>query len=189
MATVERGTAIGPAAEVNVKRVHITLLGADVPADGGNGGGAGAARPAPTDIFVVDGEPHHFAGQPGKLHPHPEVHRQFPETILHLKRRERAVWWSETEFHIGHNIALADDHGHPHPHDPGEPAVEPAKPAAVYPFSEAVTSEAIKDASGNILFWQAKSTEPVREALGHFYKISFTIAGQTVDPDMFCGGG
>ena len=43
MATVERGTATGPAAEANVKRVRITLLGAGVPADGGNGGGAGAA--------------------------------------------------------------------------------------------------------------------------------------------------
>jgi hypothetical protein len=195
MATIGRTRSAGPAAQANVKRVHITLIDATAALDKIRGELVQAEaddRPAPTDIFVVGRQPFHYVDEPrelgGQFLAHPQVHLDFTQTILQLTvERESALWWSETEFHIDERIALADDHPHADLNPPG--ADPPATPAAVYPFPEPVTSEAIKDDNGHVLFWQARSTEPKASARGHYYKISFIIGGQTVDPDMFCGGG
>jgi hypothetical protein len=34
----------------------------------------------------------------------------------------------------------------------------------------------------------AKSEPPIATSDGHTYKVNFTIGGQSIDPDMFCGG-
>jgi hypothetical protein len=32
-----------------------------------------------------------------------------------------------------------------------------------------------------------RSPVPIKEAEGHMYKIEFTMEGQQIDPDMYCG--
>lgn len=188
MAMIRASATTGPAAEANVKSVHIVLLDAASVLDEVSGGLADANRPAPTDIFVSAGQPFHFAGEPGRLIAHPDAHHDFKETILYLRvQRDSVLWWSEKEFHIDNDIRLADDHAHPAllAAEREPPAANPPKS----PFSASISSRAIKDSSGKVLFWEARSTAPAADAHGHQYKISFTIEGQTIDPDMFCGGG
>jgi hypothetical protein len=198
MAMVKDNTSSGPKLGAGEKGVHITLLGADL-APGEIVDGQPTPRglqqaekhvgsPAPTDVFVLVGQPWHFAGKPGALKAHPKVHEDFPETILHLKvGQEKAVWWSETRFEIK-DITLSHNHG-PTPAAPAAPTATAPK-AAPYPFSAPVVSVPITNSLGKVEFWEARSTVPVQDAKDHTYKISFTIgdSDKKIDPDMFCGG-
>ena len=60
--------------------------------------------PAPTDVIVFARRPWHYVD--GKLRKHPEVHHDYPDTVLELDvaRGEKVLWWSERVFTIT-NIA------------------------------------------------------------------------------------
>ncbi len=127
-------------------------------------------KPKATDVIVFGGNPWHFAG--GELRKHPEVHRQFPETVLKLfrKTQDRAVWWSEHEFRIT-----------------GIEKEEPENDGtAAYPFAFAPEAR-LQPISGQRI-WVARSSVPVNDAYGQEYKITFTIEGRTIDPNMECVG-
>jgi len=125
--------------------------------------------PAPTDIIVFCGNPFHFAG--GKLKKHPEVHTSNPETVLKLDRRthDRAVWWSETQF----TITRIDQE---HPQD---------SRLAPSPFAAPPVTTREPDTTGPL--WVARSPLPTNNAYGQEYKITFQMAGSTIDPNMECG--
>jgi hypothetical protein len=159
------------------KAVHIARLIVDTAAGAAAGSpGAGAAPvphnigPArPTDIFVFDHQPYHFAA--GGLHPHPQVHIDHPETILHLSisQGERVTWWSEENFAI---LEVNPSHHDPNP--------------GPFPFAATIRTEESLDAAGRKIF-TARSTVPVAAATDHRYKIKFSIGAQIIDPDMSCG--
>jgi hypothetical protein len=153
----------------------------------------------PTDVIVFAARPWHVAGVPSALRPHPQVHIDHPETILRLRvGKDTACWWSRTEFEIT-DIAL---HSHPAPAAGAAAPAPPAhtgsasassaslpEPPAPYPFFERVKCVPIKNAAGAVIRWEARSTVPVPLSNDQTYKITFKIGGQTIDPDMFCGGG
>jgi hypothetical protein len=120
--------------------------------------------PAPTDIIVFGGLALHFAG--GKLKKHPGVHGTNPETVLKLDRRthDRAVWWSETQFTITRI-------------DQENPQNDKFAPS---PFVSPVPE---RDTNG---LWVARSPLPTNNAYGQEYKITFEMAGRTIDPNMDC---
>jgi hypothetical protein len=122
--------------------------------------------PAMTDVVVFGGRPFHFAG--GKLRDHPQVHRDFPGTILVLykSRRNTAVWWSEEQFTI---TRIEKEH----PQNAG---------TADYPFDETPVTMPEGD------LWVARSKVPKDTAYGQQYKITFTMGGRTIDPNMDCDG-
>jgi hypothetical protein len=178
-----QGSTTGPAAESNVKRVHIILIGEDVSA-GELSSAAASAQVAPTDVIVLNGSPFHFVSPEEGVQSHEQAHR-FKETIVYLTvGRDRVVWWSEKEFRIT-SIALA---GHANEQLVAAETNPPTNPAALVPFQPPVCT-AVKDAADRVLYWQARSEVPDQRAHGHQYKMSFTIGGANVDPDMFCGGG
>ena len=138
--------------------------------------------PEPTDIVVFNKQPWHFAG-PGslkELRGHPQVHRDYPETILVVKPNEEAVWWSETRFQIT-TIRPSGDPAHAHPRFPEGP-----HPAPDYPFTGAspIVTERVADPGGD--YWEARSGVPKPAAHQHMYKISFRIEGDDIDPDAYC---
>jgi hypothetical protein len=122
--------------------------------------------PAPTDIIVFCGLPWHFAG--GKLKKHPDVHTSNPETVLKLDRRtrDRPVWWSEMPFTI---TKIEKE-------NPKDPTLA-ASPFPVAP----VTSD-----TDTIGLFVARSPVPTSNAYGQGYKITFTMNGSTIDPNMDC---
>ena len=138
-------------------------------------------QPHPTDIVVFARRPWHFAGppsQPAALHAHPQVHADFPETVLVLSQHDRAVWWSKDNFAIT-DIRPAT-HGHSHPLFP-EAATTPPQ----YPFAAAPVTRVEQNLQGVDIF-VARSTEPIAGTEKHMYKIEFAIGGNTIDPDMYC---
>src|SRR5215207_9778019 len=102
-----RTQAVGPAPKENEKSVHIifvsehevpselhqTSLGnVPMPAATLSQVAKHIGQPAPTDIVVFAKRPWHFAGragQPKELRAHPQVHRDFPETVLVLGKNEQ----------------------------------------------------------------------------------------------------
>lgn len=129
--------------------------------------------PAPTDIIVFNGQPYHYAGHgtDKRLREHPQVHHDFPETVLVLKPGEEAVWTSDRFF----EVTKAEFSGvHPGFTDSGTP--DP------YPFPLRPI-RALEDAPGR---WSAHSGEPKDGARQHVYKISFTIETDDIDPDVYC---
>jgi hypothetical protein len=134
--------------------------------------------PKPTDIVVYNGQPWHFAG--GILHPHPRVHHDHPETVLRLSltRHESAVWWSEEDFTIT-KIVLAPHHG-----DANQATAPTNQPH--FPFSAPLAKGEEQDEQKRRIF-VVRSTVPVPEADNRTFKITFTIHGEAIDPDMHCG--
>ena len=135
----------------------------------------------PTDVVVFDRKPWHYVDN--KLRAHPKVHDDYPETILELSisRGDRAVWFSEVRFDIT-KIELSHHHGSGGSAGSGHPADPSASP---YPFSARVVTDAEIDGDGHTI-WVARSTVPVPRSVNHMYKISFTIQGMLIDPDMSC---
>ena len=126
-------------------------------------------NPALTDVIVFAGRPWHFAD--GKMRKHPDVHLDFPTTVLELNvgRDEKALWWSESPFAITQIVSR-------------DPLVQ-----APYPFTvEPVTrqEEGVDHPARTIHV--ARSTVPVEGARGHEYKITFTVNGRSIDPNMRC---
>jgi hypothetical protein len=127
-------------------------------------------NPALTDVIVFAGRPWHYAD--GKLRKHPEVHNDFPNTVLELNvaRGERVLWWSEHEF----NITQIAGHA---PQDIGAPdpfaAIPPTRPedGADHPPTT---------------IHVARAPVPSQGSIGHEYKITFTSGGRSIDPNMRC---
>lgn len=115
--------------------------------------------PAMTDVVAFGGKPYHYAG--GKLRKHPQVHHEFPGTILVLYRGmgNSAVWWSEVGFEIT--------------------TIAPLHKAAPYPFS---VPPVTRPEAGGI--WVARSTVPVPGADHNQYKVSYVTESRTIDPHM-----
>ena len=126
----------------------------------------------PTDIVVFDRQPLHFVGRPGhakELRCHPQVHKDFRDSVLLVERAQNqsVVWWSETPLT---DVTIAPSgKGHPD---------------RFYP--EAKTEVCIEPCHGRDLY-VVRSTVPVEKADGHMFKIAFTIYGDPIDPDMYCG--
>ena len=119
-----------------------------------------------TDVVVFAGKPWHLVN--GKLRKHPEVHHDFPDTVLHLRTGiDSAVWWSETAFQIT-----------------GIVQETPNALTAGYPFSEKPLAK--QDMVDGEKLWVARSTVPVPTAFGQEYKITFDMAGEAIDPNMDC---
>ena len=165
--------------------VHIILVEADPSTCANPDGTTNDAKRAeagklvtwakPTDVVVFHRKPWHYVS--GQLRAHPQVHIDYPETILQLSisAGDRAVWFSELRFDIT-TIELSDHHGSGHAPDPS---------AAPYPFSVAPITVQETD-EGLHAIWVARSTVPVPKSANHMYKISFTIQGMLIDPDMSC---
>jgi hypothetical protein len=137
-------------------------------------------HPDLTDVIVFAGRPWHYAE--GKLRKHPEVHDDFPHTVLELsvERGERAVWWSEFEFKI---TKIAE-----HPHDGTDtPAAVPHDPAPP-PFDSPATQAEDDVDKSQAKIHVARSTVPDPGAKGFEYKITFIKNGQSkeIDPNMRC---
>lgn len=178
----------GPDLLGNELGVHIIYV-----PDSRGGGQTGAAalsqianligKPDPTDIVVYKGQPLHSAGLPGhKKEPreHPKVHDDFPETILKISIRDgqKAVWWSEEKFTI--TSIKPSKHAHEHPCHPE------AGGTVLNPFDNPHLPETRpEDVKGRVLY-VARSTVPVPAAAGHMFKIEFSMAGNSIDPDMYC---
>jgi hypothetical protein len=142
-------------------------------------------QPAPTDVVVFAKQPWHFAGRPGQskeLRRHPQVHQDFPETILVIRPKQEAVWWSEKEFQIT-TIKPSGDPAHPHPGFP-----EALSPPPQYPFTGTNPIATRLEPHSGTDFWIARSGIPKTEAHEHMYKISFKIDGDAIDPDGYCSG-
>lgn len=127
--------------------------------------------PRITDVVVYAGEPWHFAG--GRLRKHPEVHKAYPDTVLRVfrKRGEKVVWWSEDEFRVT-DIQNEDPRLRGKMDDP---------------FGEPIHQGWEDDAEGRPI-WVARSTVPLPSADGQQFKITFTMQGKKIDPNMECDG-
>jgi len=138
----------------------------------------------PTDIVVFGGEPWHMASPPGHkklVRQHPQVHRDFPETVLiiSIKKQQRAVWWSEKDFTI---TSVRPSAHTDNPFFREADTVAPRSPFAT-PEPPPTRTERV---NGRDLY-VARSSSPVPAAAYHMYKIEFTMEGRTIDPDMYCG--
>jgi hypothetical protein len=140
---------------------------------------------SPTDIVVFDGKPWHLAGLPGhkkERREHPQVHIDFPDTILviSIENQQSAVWWSEEPFTITSIKRSGLDHKNRwYPEAP-----EADRKAPIYPFADDPPAPPTRNENG---LYVARSTVPVAGSNGHMYKIKFTMAGKSIDPDMYCG--
>ena len=125
--------------------------------------------PAETDVIVFAKRPWHYVD--GKLRKHPEVHHEYPSTVLELDvaRGEKVLWWSERDFTItqitGHDGAIAPDPFAAMPVTRPEAGVDHATPTTIH---------------------VARAPVPREAARGHEYKITFTSGGQAIDPNMRC---
>ena len=153
------------------KGVHIIRLVADTGGAAGGpppGGGPHAAKnivASPTDILVFDHQPWHFVND--QVVSHDTAHHDYPETILRVRaEKERAVWWSEERFQIS---AIDESHLDPHPN-------------GKKPFPPPATVDAT-DAQGRTIY-VARSAPPQGDSKNHFYKISFAMGTDDIDPDM-----
>jgi hypothetical protein len=137
----------------------------------------------PTDIIVFDRQPLHFVGRPGhakELRCHPQVHKDFRDSVLLVERAQNqsVVWWSETPLT---NVTIAPSgKGHSDRFYP-----EAKTDAPPNPFGSAL-QVCIEPCNGRDLY-VVRSTVPVERADGHMFKIAFTIYGDPIDPDMYCG--
>ncbi|MBI3493042.1 MAG: hypothetical protein HY047_14870 [Acidobacteria bacterium] len=127
-------------------------------------------KPGPTDIVVWARQPWHVVN--GDLKDHPQVHADFPQTILTLsvKEKEKAVWWSEAFFEI-----VGIDYSHHAKRISGAPK---------NPFTSDFVTQL--EVSGGEEFYVVRSTSPVDTAVGQQYKISFKMGVDAIDPDMSC---
>ena len=127
-------------------------------------------NPAQTDVIVFAGRPWHYVD--GKLRPHPQVHIDYPNTVLELDvaRGEKALWWSEREF------TIAQIAGHS-PQDANAP-----DPFAAIPATRAENGVDHPATTIHV----ARSPVPSPSASGHEYKITFASGGRTIDPNMRC---
>src|SRR5437868_9325179 len=121
-------------------------------------------RAEPTDVVVFNKQPWHFAGHGNdkQLRAHPQVHHDFPETILVLKPNEEAVWSSDRAFTIT-LVKPSGDPSHPHPGFPEGPPPFPDYPFANSPINTREESTGV---------FAARSGVPKPEARKHMYKIS-----------------
>ena len=127
--------------------------------------------PAPTDVIVFARRPWHYVD--GKLRKHPEVHHDYPDTVLELDvaRGEKVLWWSERGFTIT-NIAAHD------------PLVTAPPPFAEMPVTR---PEPGVDHPTPTTIHVARAPVPSASARGHEYKITFTNTEVgSVDPNMRC---
>jgi len=138
-------------------------------------------NPDPTDVVVWRGHPYHCAGLSGhKKEPrsHPQVHVDFPQTVLVVTaaKNQSVVWWSETEFC---DVTIGPSH------DPNRffPEAKTDRPDDPFPTPIRVTTEIC---NGRTLY-VIRSGVPIPDAVGHMYKIEFSMENQTIDPDMYCG--
>lgn len=174
--------------EVILNELHQTSLGnGPIPAATLSQVAKHIGQPAPTDIIVFAKRPWHFAGRAGhskELRAHPQVHRDFPETVLVLGKNEQAVYWSERNFQVT-DVQPSDDPSH---RNDSFPEADSAAPR--YPFegqNPMVTQPPSQDDARQ--FFTARSGKPKPEAAGHMYKITFDIENQSIDPDVYCGSG
>ncbi len=132
-------------------------------------------KPTKTDIVVFDHKPWHVVKR--QLRPHPKVHKEHKETILHLsfKARNRAVWWSEDPFRIT-RIERS----------PNFPLVTGSSPYPFNPQAPLNDAQTEQDDDGRDIF-DVRSSPIVRKSIGQMYKISFFM-DEDIDPDMSCGG-
>src|SRR5262249_53592980 len=93
---------------------------------------------------------------------------------LSYRQRERAVWWSDRPF----NIVSIEESGH-------FPKTRPSP--APSPFGEGPVTREELSTDGSRTLYVARSEPLIQDAADRFYKMSFTIAGDTIDPDMYCG--
>jgi hypothetical protein len=127
--------------------------------------------PAETDVIVFARRPWHYVD--GKLRKHPEVHHDYPNTVLELDvaRGEKVLWWSERDFTItqiaGHSAADANA----------------PNPFASMPVTRPETGV---DHLTPTTIHVARAPVPIETARGHEYKITFTSGGQRIDPNMRC---
>jgi hypothetical protein len=138
-----------------------------------------------TDVIVFAGRPWHKVKD--HLRKHPEVHKDFKQTVLKLliERGETAVWWSEQEFAI-HDIKLET-----HEHGSGATAHPPGTTLPSSPFQNLPKTEHVKDIDNNPdRIYVARSEVPSEAAEGLEYKITIrriTINGDSlIDPNMKC---
>lgn len=125
---------------------------------------------ARTDVVIFRGKPWHQVD--GVLRKHPEVHHEFPDTVLPVRVGvEKAVWWSEEPF------AITDISEHSH--------ATGASPAPK-PFTKPPTRTEVDIDGRAEAVYVARSRVPVVAARGHEYKISVTRGGVTIDPNMRC---
>jgi hypothetical protein len=130
---------------------------------------AQAGRPAPTDVIVYDGEPYQMPnGNPGLALPHPQVH-EFRETVLVVRGRngESPTWWSDEPFTIT-DVRREDLPNFPHASTP------PTDPPFPVPIPAMRTGD----------IYVARGPVPDPGSWNHQWKISFEMAGQTIDPHM-----
>ena len=173
----------GPKLEKTEKSVHIIKLSEETALAGLSGHPSqhqvlsAAAKhvgtPKKTDIVVFEHKPWHVVN--GELRAHPQVHIDFPETILALSfaAQDKAVWWSEQPFTIT-GIERS-------PHYP------PVHGSPNYPFSASTPpfdARPEQDQAGQPIF-VVRTTPIVKESIGQRYKINFFM-GEDVDPDMSC---
>lgn len=130
---------------------------------------------APTDVVVFAGRPWHAVN--GELMGHPEVHQNAPETVLQLSigRQQNAVWWSEDRFDIT-GVEFAHH---------GAPGASASSSVEAFPFRAPLATRVEKDLNGRDIF-VARSTVPLPESVDKTYKITFTMDGEVIDPDMHC---
>ncbi len=127
--------------------------------------------PAPTDVIVFARRPWHYVD--GKLRKHPEVHHDYPDTVLELDvlRGEKVLWWSERGFTIT-NIASHD------------PLVSAPPPFAEMPVTR---PESGVEHPTPTTIHVARAPVPNASARGHEYKVTFTTdAVGPIDPNMRC---
>ena len=147
----------------------------------------GVPQAFPTDIVVFAGKPWHMAGLPGhqrEPREHPQVHIDFPDTILviSIQPPQSAVWWSEVPFTITSIKPSALDHKNRW--YPEAKTKAPDNPFA--PNGPAIPETRTERVNGRDLY-VARSAVPVADSNGHMYKIEFTMGGKSIDPDMYCG--
>ena len=140
-------------------------------------------HPKPTDVVVFAGEPWHFAGKTKgtkHLRSHPQVHMQFPETVLKLSRKKQqtVVWWSETPF----TAITINPSGTPSHPNPAYPEALTAPPPTPFAIALAIRIEQWQGQDMHVV----RSTVPIAAADRHMYKIQFSMAGDPIDPDTYC---
>jgi hypothetical protein len=142
-------------------------------------------QPEPTDIVVFAKQPWHFAGHPGQpkaLRSHPQVHHDFPETVLVLGKNDQAVWWSEKPFQVTKVV--------PSDHPPNSDRFPESLSAAPrYPFNGPDPLITRTEPHGNGDLFVSRSGVPKADAAQHMYKVSFMIDNDQIDPDAYCSGG
>jgi hypothetical protein len=121
-----------------------------------------------TDVVIFRGKPWHQVN--GELKKHPEVHLDFPDTILSVRAGvEKAVWWSEQPFSITDIV----DHA-------AGTATAPS------PFTKPPTRTEIDIDGRATPIYVARSRVPLVAARDHEFKIWLTRNGISIDPNMKC---